>query len=94
MLLEKSENSLELSVKQLVIQSSYASSTSQSRLCLVCEKPNVNVVCSKVRYFSYLTRVILVTVVQVFSCQLFQQTCMKIKNIVSWSLPFHGNGVI
>ena len=42
MLLEMSENLLELSVKQLVIQWRLASS--------VCEKQNVDVVCSKVRY--------------------------------------------
>ena len=53
MLLEKYENLLELSVKQLVIQSSLESLISQ---CLVREKPNVNVVYSKARYFSDVTR--------------------------------------
>ena len=43
MLLEKSESLLELFVKQLVIQSRLA--------CLVCEKPDFDVVCSKVKYF-------------------------------------------
>ena len=52
-LLEKYENLLELSVKQLVIQSSLESLISQ---CLVREKPNVNVVYSKVRYFSDVTK--------------------------------------
>ena len=46
MLLEKSENLLKLSVKQLVIQSRLASS-----IYLMCEKPDVNAVCRKVRYF-------------------------------------------
>ena len=43
MLLEKSESLLELFVKQLVIQSRLA--------CLVCEKTDFDVVCSKVKYF-------------------------------------------
>ena len=43
MLLEKSENLLELFVKQSVIQSSLARSISLSRLCVLCEKLNINV---------------------------------------------------
>ena len=54
MLLEKYENFLELSIKKLVIQSSLASLIS---IGFVCEKPNVNVVCCKVRYFLYPIRV-------------------------------------
>ena len=46
MMLEKSKNLLELSAKQLEIKSSLASSTMSG-----VWKPNVNVACSKVRYF-------------------------------------------
>ena len=52
-LLEKFENLLELSVKQLVIQASSASSIYLSQACLMSEKPSVNVFCSKVGHFSY-----------------------------------------
>ena len=50
MLLEKSENLLELSAKQLQYNQDWQVRFSQVRLSLVCEKPNVNIVCSKVRY--------------------------------------------
>ena len=49
MLLEKCENLLELSVKLLIIQSSLASLISLDQT--KCEKPNVNIVCSKVRSY-------------------------------------------
>ena len=53
MLLEKSENLLELSVKQLLIQSSLTSLIFLGHtMFLMCEKPKVfNFVCDKVRYF-------------------------------------------
>ena len=57
MLLEKYENLIELTVKQLIIQSSLTSLIFLGQT-LVYGKPNVNVICSKVRYFSYPTRVI------------------------------------
>ena len=53
MLLEKSGSLLEISVKELVIQSRLASSISLGLISLVREKPNVNVVCSRVRYFLF-----------------------------------------
>ena len=58
MLLEKYENLLELSVKQLLIESSLASSISIDQAMCGVKNQNVNVVRSKVRYFSYPTRVI------------------------------------
>ena len=62
MLLEKYENLLELSVKQLVIQSSLASSTSLGQTTCGVKNKNVNVTRSKFWYFSYPTRVIQVQV--------------------------------
>ena len=56
MLLEKYENLLELSDKQLVIKPSFNKFDFPRPGCLVCEKPNV--VCSKVRCLSYPARVI------------------------------------
>ena len=53
MLSEKYENLLELSVKQLVIQSSLASSTSLGQTMCGVKNKNVNVVRSKFRFFSY-----------------------------------------
>ena len=77
MLLEKSENLLEFSVKHLVVKSSLASSISLDQT-MVCEKPNVTVVCSKVRFFPYPTRVILSKrFVQVVLCQLFQEIYIR-----------------
>ena len=58
MLLEKYKNLLESSVQRLVIQSSLASSISLFQTMFGVWKTNVNVVCSKIRYFSYLVRVI------------------------------------
>ena len=58
MLLQKHEEFLEISVKQLVKQASFISlnetrnfSIFLVRQCVVGEKPNGNVVSSKVRYF-------------------------------------------
>ena len=58
----------------------------------MCEKPNINVIYSSVRYLLYLTRVIQLrlkdnnkpkslskTVVKVVSCKLFQEIHMKLK---------------
>ena len=58
MLLEKNENLPELSAKQLVIQSGLA----RSDYVWCVKNQNINVFCSKVRYFSYLVRVIQVQV--------------------------------
>ena len=52
MLLEKSENLLELSVKQLEIRSRLARWLSPGQdICLVCGKSNFNIFCGKVWYF-------------------------------------------
>ena len=53
MLLEKTENLLEFSVKQLVIlASSIFWGQAMLKTKMVCEKRNINVVCSKIRYFN------------------------------------------
>ena len=53
------ENLLKLSIKQLVIQSSLAKFDFPSLNYVWCSKnQNVNIVCSKVRYFSYSAKVI------------------------------------
>ena len=52
MLLEKSENLLELSVKQLEIRSRLARWLSPGQdICLLCGKSNFNIFCGKVWYF-------------------------------------------
>ena len=51
MLSEKYENLLELYVKQLVIQSKFRKFVFLSQTMYDCEKPDVNVVCNKARYF-------------------------------------------
>ena len=58
MLLEKYENLLELSVKQLVMQSSLATLFSLDQTMFDVYKTNVNVFVVKFRYFSYQARVI------------------------------------